>query len=183
MRYLAVVLVSALACGSAFAQWQWIDASGRKVYSDTAPPRSIPDKSILKRPGAPSPLVSQESATQAEPVPAANPVPVAQPSGVDPKLEAKRKEAEKEEAAKRQAETDKRNQARLENCERAKRSLATLKSGIRIRTTNAKGESVYIDDAARAVETKRIESIVQSDCGLAPVRPVAPVQSGSRSVP
>lgn len=180
MRYLAVVLVSALACGSAIAQWQWVDAKGRKVYSDTAPPRSIPEKNILKRPSGPGPLAVQESPAQEEPVAAASPAPVPKPSGVDPKLEAKRKEAEKAEAAKRQAEIDKRNQARSENCDRAKRALTTLNSGIRIRTTNAKGESEFMDDAARAAEAKRVEGIVQSDCGVAPV---APVKAGSGSVP
>ena len=42
-----------LACSSAaMAQWQWIDGTGRKVFSDTPPPASIPDKSILRKPGS-----------------------------------------------------------------------------------------------------------------------------------
>jgi type IV secretory pathway VirB10-like protein len=176
-----VIAASAMACGSAFAQWQWIDATGRKVYSDTAPPRTIPDKNILKRPGAPAALASPESAAPAEAsAEAAKSAPVPQPPAVDPKLEAKRIEAEKAEAARKKAEEDKRNQARAENCERAKRSLATLNSGIRIRTTNAKGEAEIMDDAARAAESRRVEGIVSNDCG--PVKaPVA--RQGTNSVP
>jgi hypothetical protein len=166
LRYLAVVLAATFACGSAMAQWQWVDATGRKVFSDTAPPQNIPEKNILKRPGAKTLQSVQSAPAQAEPEAAA---PVAQALGVDPKLEAKRKEAEKAEEAKRQAELERINKARAENCERAKRAIATLNSGVRIRTTNAQGEAEYMDDAAREAEVRRVEGIISKDCGPAPV--------------
>lgn len=167
-----------MACGSVFAQWQWIDATGRKVFSDTAPPQGIPEKNILKRPHAAVAAPAVE--VPAQETPAQAPKPVAQTTGVDSKLEAKRQAEVKAEAAKRQAEDERRNQARAENCERAKRSLATLQSGVRIRTTNTKGEQEIMDDAARNAEVKRVESIVSSDCGPAPA-PVA--NQKGRSVP
>jgi type IV secretory pathway VirB10-like protein len=169
LRYLIAIALSALACGSAMAQWQWVDSTGRKVFSDTAPPANIPEKNILKRPSAAAPAAAPaESANAGQAAPVA---PVAPAPSVDPKLEAKRKEAEKEQAARRKAQQDLRDKARAENCERAKRSLATMNSGVRIRTTNANGESEVMDDNARAAETRRIQSIIQSDCGPEQPRP------------
>jgi len=60
---------------------------------------------------------------------------------------------------------DKLAKARQDNCERAKRSKMTLESGARMATTNAKGEREIMDDAARATEVKRINEIIQSNCG------------------
>ncbi|HEY9096058.1 MAG TPA: DUF4124 domain-containing protein [Hydrogenophaga sp.] len=179
VRFLITVAISALACGSAMAQWQWIDATGRKVFSDTAPPGNIPEKNILKRPAA-APMATPVDNAGAQGAAAAKPASAVPTQSVDPKLEAKRKEAEKAEAARRQAQQDLRDKARAENCERAKRSLATMNSGVRIRTTNANGESEVMDDNARAAEMRRIQSIVQSDCG--PERPRPAVGAGN-SVP
>jgi hypothetical protein len=167
MRHLFIAALCALACGSAMAQWQWVDATGRKVYSDTAPPSTIPAKNILKRPVASAPPATQESTSQAETVTTDKAAPVIKAPKVDPRLEAKRLEAEKADAARKKAEEEKRDQARADNCERAKRSLATMNSGVRIRTTNAKGESEIMDDTARAAETRRVEEIVSKDCGPA----------------
>ena len=57
--------------------------------------------------------------------------------------------------------------AKAENCARAKKAKATFDSGARIATTNAKGEREIMDDAARAVETKRLEGIIATECGPA----------------
>lgn len=164
-RQLIATALFALACGSAMAQWQWVDATGRKVYSDTAPPSDIPEKNILKRPHKPSP--AQTDAAKTAPSAETKAAGVPAPSGVDTKLEAKRKAAEKAEAAKKKAENEARNQARAENCERAKRSLSTLSSGMRIRTTNSKGEPDVMDEATLAAEVRRVEDVVRKDCSPA----------------
>ena len=39
-----------------------------------------------------------------------------------------------------------------------------MDSGVRIARMNDKGEREIMDDAARAVESKRLEGIVASDC-------------------
>ena len=179
VRYLIAFAISVLACGSAMAQWQWIDATGRKVFSDTAPPGNIPDKNILKRPAA-APVAAPVDGAGSQGSAAAKPAPAAPKPSVDPKLEAKRKEAEKAEAARKQAQQALRDKARAENCERAKRAQATMNSGVRIRTTNADGESEVMDDNARAAEMRRIQTIIQSDCG--PERPRSAVGAGN-SVP
>lgn len=166
LRSLAALAVTAAMASSALAQWQWIDNTGRKVFSDTAPPASVPEKNILKRPGAPAPMaaVPTTPATPAAAEGAAAPA-APQAPGVDKDLEARKKEAEAAEEAKKKQEAERLARARADNCERAKRAKATLDSGQRLATTNAKGEREVMDDARRASETQRLQDIMRSDCG------------------
>ncbi|MDB5891436.1 MAG: hypothetical protein JWP47_2267 [Polaromonas sp.] len=155
---------------SAMAQWQWIDKDGRKVFSDRSPPADIQEKNILKRPAGSVRPTAQPAAdeTMAKPAPAGS-APLAKASapkltGKDAELEAKKKQAEDQEAAAKKAQEDKIAKARAENCDRAKSGMATLKSGVRMVGTNAKGEQEVFDDARRAAETKRVQEIIDSNC-------------------
>jgi len=164
-RHTLLSLVATLVCTGAAAQWQWLDGSGRKVFSDTPPPSGIPEKNILKRAGA-SGIKSAVTATTAPSAsPAVAPAPTPQISGRDEQLEAKKKQAEALEQAQKKAEADKLAKARQDNCERAKRSKTTLESGVRMATTNAQGEREIMDDAARGAEVRRVNEIIQSSCG------------------
>lgn len=157
---------------AASAQWQWVDKDGRKVFSDRAPPADVPEKNIVKRPGIrgssdpSSDKVLQSNqigsvAGATTPPTAAN---VPPPSGVDKELAEKKKQAEQTEIAKKKAEEEKRLQAKQENCSRAKQAKATYDSGMRMAKTNEKGEQEILDDAARTVESKRIQSVIDTDC-------------------
>lgn len=168
-------LFLALACGSfaltAFAQWQWIDKDGRKVYSDRSPPADILEKNILKRPGgfaraAAVPEPSTGAADPASPAVSAAAGKASAPklSGKDAELETKKKQAENEDAAKKKIEEEKLAKSNAETCERAKKYLGTLQSGVRIGTTNTKGEREIMDDAKRAEESKRTQGIVDGNC-------------------
>lgn len=64
----------------------------------------------------------------------------------------------------RKAEEDRISKLKADNCERAKLALKSLDSGVRLTQMNNKGEREVMDDAARAAEAKRIQSIVDSDC-------------------
>lgn len=159
----------ALSCLSAFAQWQWLDRDGRKVFSDRAPPADVPEKSILKRPGRQTPppqapAEGTEGAASPTTPAQTGAVPTPKKSELDAKLEEKKKQAEQAEAAKRKAEEARVAQARAENCARAKQAKASLDSGVRMAVTNAKGEREIMDDAARATESKRIQGIIAADC-------------------
>lgn len=157
---------------AASAQWQWVDKDGRKVFSDRAPPADVLEKSIVKRPGVransepPNENVLQSNrdgptAATSTPPSATN---VPQLSGVDKELAEKKKQADQAENAKRKAEEEKRLQVKQENCSRAKQAKANYDSGMRIARTNEKGEREILDDAARASETKRIQTIIDADC-------------------
>lgn len=158
----------------AHAQWQWVDKNNKKVFSDQAPPPDVPEKNILRRPGAPQPRVSFSSpatpaeGTEADALAPATPATTAannpKPSGVDKELEEKTRKAEEAEKAKKAAEAQKIAQAKAENCTRARQGKATFDSGIRIARVNAQGEREIFDDKMRAEEQKRLQSIIDADC-------------------
>lgn len=156
-------------CTASMAQYQWIDANGRKVFSDQPPPASVPARKIVQQPGKAVPaIVSTEADTDAgtksDATPAATAPAAAKPKAVDKELEAKKKQADDELAAKKKADQEALTKARIENCARAKSAKAGLDSGLRINQINTKGEREVMDDATRAAETKRVKSIIESDC-------------------
>lgn len=157
----------------AAAQWIWIGKDGRKEYSDRPPPSDVPAKNILKQPGgARLPVQPPMQATgEAAAMPVAAAASAARPAGSAPKLsgkdkelEDKKKQAEAADAAKKKADDEKFAQAKADNCTRAKESKATLDSGQRIARMNEKGEKEFMDDAQRASETKRLETVIARDC-------------------
>ncbi|MBK6592721.1 MAG: DUF4124 domain-containing protein [Burkholderiales bacterium] len=163
-----LLMVSAAAlCVNAFAQWQWINKDGHKVFSDRAPSADIPDKNILKRPAGrlpPSASPTESEATSetalAIPIPASS-----KPAGgLDKELEVRKKKALETEAAKRKAEDDRVAKARADNCVRAKRAKASLDSGTRLVRTNDAGEREVMDESALAEEQKRTQGIIDRDC-------------------
>ncbi len=153
---------------SAIAQWQWIDKDGHKVFSDRAPPAAIPEKDILRHPAGTAHVTSLPSAAMAVGASsaAASPAQVAAPrvSGKDKELEEKKKQADEAAAARKKAEEQKVAKAKADNCARARQSKVGLDSGVRIARTNDKGEREIMDDAERAAETQRVQSIINSDC-------------------
>lgn len=169
MKLLPAVLV---ACAfvmpvAASAQWQWVDAQGKKVFSDQPPPLDVPEKNILRRPhgsrtAAAAPAAPAEAAPSAPS--SAQGAPAGKPTGVDKELEEKTRKAEEAEKAKRAAEEKKVAQAKADNCSRARQGKATMDSGMRVARVNDKGEREVMDDEARAAEQRRLQSIIDSDC-------------------
>ncbi len=170
-RVLAFAASATFFSGSVWAQWVWVDSSGNKVFSDTAPPPGTPEKNILRSPGAVRQAAPTAADSAAAGQPAAQATDAPKVTGRDEQLEAKKKQAEKQAQdaaqAKKKAEDDRIAAARAGNCDRAKRAKATLDSGMRIATTNAKGEREIMDDKARAAELQRIDGVIRSDCGPA----------------
>lgn len=171
VKPLVMLLAGSLLSLSAWAQWQWVDKDGRKVFSDRSPPADIAEKDILKRPGrstkaAGAPAATDLAATVMAKSASAPASAASAPklSGKDTELEARRKKTEDEEAAKKVADDEKTAKNKVENCSRAKTSLATLDSGIRMAAVNAKGEREVYDDAKRDSETKRAQDAIISNC-------------------
>ncbi len=172
-KHLALALAGWAFALSAAAQWQWIDKDGRKVYSDRSPMSDIKDKDILKQPGGrgrvPASATAVEGAEATAPAGAAVVNATAKAntpkiSGKDAELQARKKKLEDEEAAKKKADEEKLALGKADNCERGKKGLASLQSGVRITTVDAKGERQFMDDNTRAAESKRLQSIVDNDC-------------------
>lgn len=147
------------------APWQWLDANGRRVFSDRPPPSDIPDRRILRQPVAawPDALPRVDAVPAQQPQAAAsgsaapaNTGPAAAPqAAASARLLAERAE---------QIERDRVAALRAENCRRARGALATLESGVRLTTTNEKGEREILGDTARAAEARRLHEIMSSDC-------------------
>jgi len=160
---LLAVLAAALLALPAEAQWKWRDKGGHVQYSDLPPPPGTPDQDILGRP-----TPSARRTMQILPVAASSASAAASgalaPRTTDPELEAKRKKAEADAAAKNKAEEQRIAAARAENCSRAKAQLTTLESGIRLARSNANGEREFLDDKQRADETRRTKDVIASDC-------------------
>ncbi|HEX7442047.1 MAG TPA: DUF4124 domain-containing protein [Caldimonas sp.] len=156
------------------AQWKWRDSKGQTQYSDLPPPATVPEQDILSRPNAGKRRAAAQGVVAAAsgvsgPLAAASGPAVAAsgalaPKTVEPELEARRKKAEAEEAAKTKAEELKIAAARADNCTRAKAQMRSLDSGIRIARTNEKGEREFLDDQQRADESKHTRDVIAADC-------------------
>jgi hypothetical protein len=149
------------------AQWQWTDSAGKMVFSDRAPPPEVPDKAIRKRPSAasaadPAPAASGPSIMPATSAASAASAPVIRRT--DSALAAKAKQAEQVDLAQRGAQEARLRQARADNCLRAKSALAHLASGQRVARSNDKGEREVLDDTARALEQRRLQGVVDTEC-------------------
>ncbi|RMX05719.1 DUF4124 domain-containing protein [Corticibacter populi] len=162
--------------GAAMAQWQWLDDNGNKVYSDRAPSPSVPANRILKQPGGAAPAsfavpvddAAEAAAIDASPaqMQAAESAPVPTPAPDPQQLqEAEQAKAEAAAAAAEAAEIERKNAAiRKTNCESAQRRLTQLEPGRRLSTVNAKGETVFMDDATRATERQRAQEMARNNC-------------------
>ncbi len=161
------------------AQWQWLDKDGRKVFSDLAPPPDIPLKNILHQPGgmrarpiAETPAAPAGTAAEIPGAVAATPaaaapatLPAAAPAaGTDKELQQRKAQLDAQEESRKKAEDAKNAALRADNCSRAQRAKGTYASGQALRQPNAKGEMVFMDEAARALEMRRIQSVIESDC-------------------
>jgi uncharacterized protein DUF4124 len=166
---LLVLLAASLLCLPAQAQWKWRDKAGHVQYSDLPPPPGTPDQDILIKPtagsrragpvpNAPVSIVSSGNAASS----AASGALV--PRTADSELEAARKKAEADAAAKSKAEEQRIAAMKADNCTRAKTQLTTLESGIRLARSNANGEREFLDDKQRAEETTRTKAVIATDC-------------------
>lgn len=151
---LALCCVGAGAPAHAETGWQWIDGSGRKVFSDLPPPPSVPDRNILLRPPADAPA-SPTVAPQAEPAPkpSSQPALIPEDAAMIKALEALRKRDE---------------QIRRDNCRNARSRLASLNSGLNLYLLDERGEPTVMDDTMRAAEIRRMQSAEQEYCRPAP---------------
>ncbi len=153
----AALLFSSL---PAQAQWKWRDAQGRVTVSDVPPPREVPDKDILQRPGARAPAPVATSAA----APAASGPAAAASAPVDKQIEARKRAAEQQQRDKAKADEQRLAATRADNCSRARSQLATIESGQRMARLNDKGEREVLDDKMRDDEARRAREVIASEC-------------------
>lgn len=161
------------------AQWQWLDESGRKVFSDMPPPVSVPESRILAQPGraielAPVPVqeaaASHANAQKAQTTPAEKASSAVLEQQMQEHAEAvaaqqqELEALEKAQAAEREAVNARNQQIKAANCSAARRVMGQLESGRRATTTNARGEVVFMDEAARQQQRNQTQAIMNENC-------------------
>ena len=165
---LAVVTLLMALSPAADAQWRWRDKGGQINASDRPPPKDVPEKDILDRPGpetrrsAAAPVtVAASGAADGTAAPAP---PAAPPTPLEREVQARKRATEQEQLAKAKADEERLSTQRTENCRAARGHLIALESGQRIARTNDKGEREVLDDKGRADEQRRAREVVASDC-------------------
>ena len=173
------VLLFALAATAA-AQWAWRDDNGRLVYSDMPPPASVKPGQIVRQPAGAGP-VKPSAPVYVTDQPAAKPEPKAEAKKPEPKtaetaaaaapktlaerdMESRKRAQERADAEKKAAEEQTRKQQLTQDCERSRGYLRALEDGRRVARTDAQGNQVVLDDAARGDELARIRARIASDC-------------------
>ncbi|NTV71942.1 MAG: DUF4124 domain-containing protein [Azonexaceae bacterium] len=135
--------------------FQWKDSNGQTVVSDVPPPATAKGRRSI---GGVKPAVVSETIpekTADTPKAAEAPKTVAE-KDLDFK---KRQQEAKEKADKQAAEAEKRD-----NCERARRSVATLESNQPLSTLDDNGERKLMDSAQRDQELERARKFVADAC-------------------
>lgn len=144
--YFRLVLI-ALTCFPLHATaqvYQYKDAKGNPVFSDTPPPGA---NAIRKDVKVAPPAADTSNGNLQEKL-----------QGFQQRREAAA--AEESKAAKERTEKEKADA----NCTRARNKLAALQSGQRIVRYNAQGEREFIDDATRATESAEAQQSVSEWC-------------------
>lgn len=159
---LATMLLVLCMALPAHAQWKWRDKDGRVTASDLPPPREVLDKDIIARP--PAPRRAPDRATPAASSASAPGLAAVPRGALEREVEARKRAAEQERAARSKAEEERVRVQRADNCRRARSQLAALDSGQRIARVNDKGEREVIDDRVRADEQRQARAVMSSDC-------------------
>ncbi|MEC4719430.1 DUF4124 domain-containing protein [Noviherbaspirillum sp. CPCC 100848] len=145
------------ACGSAAAQYVWLDEKGSRQFSDRPPPASVPASRILKHPGGTS---SSSAASAASGASAAQPAqtqsttarPDAEKTIAEKNAEFRKRQMEREDKERKLAEEAKLAADKARNCERAQDYQRSLESGVRISRTDKNGERTFLSDEQRERE-------------------------------
>ena len=156
MRHILLTLAVAFAAGAAQAQIKcWTDASGKRTCGDTPPP------------GAKVTTVRTESSPAAPAAPASKDAKGAPAGPLTPaqqEQEYRKRQADAQKAAAKAEEEQKNEQAKRENCDRARAALRTLEGGQRVVTTDAKGERYYLNEAEIEKQTAVARQQVNESC-------------------
>ena len=177
--HIFLIAMALVACSNTvFAQWQWMDDSGRKVFSDRPPPPHISSKQIIKQPhntpraaekvlypsadgSAPhTPTATLPAAT--EQAPAATPsIEESEDAAYNKALEEAQRKSE--EAQRKQLEAQQAKD-RKENCQRASTAQVSLQSEGLIAYVNEKGERGLMTEEQRQADLQRAQKAIKSNC-------------------
>ncbi len=158
---IASALALATSFGAAQAQtYQWKDASGKTVISDTPPPAGVREKRAL---GTRQPPVVTGST---EPAPAAAPETAsgAPQTTAEKEIEFRKRQQEAREKAEKDAKEAAARKEKRETCERARNNYRMLQSDTPVNQAGKDGELKPLDGNQRRQEMERTRRIMQEAC-------------------
>jgi hypothetical protein len=154
------LLLSAVACAFATVavaqQYKWTDKDGRTQYGDNPPPGV--NATRIKGPAGPAPAPAASAPKSGSKDVGKDGKPLT------PEQAFRKRQQEREEAEKKDAEKQAQAEVRRKNCESAQASLRQLESGQRIGQVNAQGERVFMEDDQRAKATQNAQKAVSDWC-------------------
>ncbi|MET0207525.1 MAG: DUF4124 domain-containing protein [Burkholderiaceae bacterium] len=164
---LCAVLLLAMA-PSAQAQWKWRDADGRTQYSDRPPPPHVADKDILSRPSVavprPQPTPPAPGTTPAATGNAARAGVGASGASAPGRAASEASSRERIERERKAAEDKLAADTAAENCRQAQNQVRLLESGVRLSSTNERGERIPMDDTAKQEKMRQMQAMVTASC-------------------
>jgi hypothetical protein len=125
--------------------YKWTDAQGKVHYTDQPP--TLDSQTV--KPGTAGQAETTSEATKS----------------LDAKEQAYQKRRKEAEEARAKADKEA-EQARIarENCDKARKNLGTLQNTPRVYSTDAAGQRVYMDDAARASSMDKSQKAISEFC-------------------
>lgn len=178
----AVCALAAFVAGSGFAtgaaaQWAWKDDSGHVVFSDVPPPPGVKATDIIRRPAPAQPAepapdepdrpasAGTAPAAAAPAAPPAAPAAAPKPATVADQEQAFRKrQKERADAEKKQADEAARAARDADNCKRAQGYQRMLEDSGPVVRTNADGTREMLDEGQRATELERARKAIAQSC-------------------
>ncbi len=136
IRTLPCLALALAFCLPAQAQWKWRGKDGQINISDLPPPNEVAEKDILARPQ----LQARRNIGPPAAASAASGAASTPPTALEREVQARKRQAEQEEAAKNKAEEERIASVKAQNCRNARNQIAALESGQRIARVNDKGE-------------------------------------------
>ncbi|RIX49622.1 MAG: DUF4124 domain-containing protein [Rhodocyclales bacterium GT-UBC] len=134
--------------------YQWKDANGRTIISDTPPPGTA--KGSARSLGVPVPNVQTEKPVEK---PADAPK-----TSADKDMEFKKRQQEAKEKAEKDSKDLAATKEKQENCERARRNVSYLESNQPLSTYDEKGERKAMDSSQRDQELERAKRFLAETC-------------------
>ena len=161
MRKTLVFLMFAIVTGAVQAQIKCWNEGGKRVCGD-APPAGA-KVTTLRGPAGPAEpaAAAKDGAKDAKDAKAAKRGPL---TPAEQEQEYRKRQAESQKTAEKQAAERKDADAKRENCERAREAQRSFESGGRVARTDAKGERYFLDDAQIAQEIAKARESAQKAC-------------------
>lgn len=145
--------IAAASFTAAAQTYQWKDATGRTVISDTPPPPGIKGSRAI---GNDRPALTTEKPADKDPG--------AAKSQADKDLEAKKLKQDEKTKAEQKAKEEAKAQEKREFCEKMRGNVAALESSQRLTTPSADGTLQYVDTDQRQQELERITRQLDEHC-------------------